>query len=78
MIVNATIAASGKYIRCSAAISVGIGRTLDVGASVRKNHAPANPAGRRFATANAVSASSSETTIACGRTSIGERVRGQP
>jgi hypothetical protein len=39
--------ARGRYIRCSAATSVTIGKTLDVGARMRKNHAPAIAHGER-------------------------------
>ena len=39
---TAAIAASGRYIRCSNARSL-IGMKLEVGARIRKNHAPANP-----------------------------------
>ena len=38
-----TGAIRGKYIRCSAAISVNIGNTLDDGAKMMKNQAPKKP-----------------------------------
>ena len=62
------MATSGRYIRRSAPTSVEIGMTLDVGASVRKNHAPRNPIGGLRMKATMVAA----TIAALGR---GERRR---
>ena len=53
---TAMTAASGRYIRCSAAISVTIGITLDVGARMPNNQAPANPIGIRRTSAQIVTA----------------------
>ena len=40
---------SGRYIRCSATVSVTTGTTLELGARIAKKHAPRNPtAGRRM------------------------------
>ncbi len=44
-----TTAARGRYIRRSAATSVTIGTKLEVGARMRKNHAPRNPSAGRAA-----------------------------
>src|SRR6476661_4074422 len=53
--VSVTTAASGKYIRRSATMSR-IGTTLELGANVRKNHAPKNPSGGAFTNAHPVAA----------------------
>ncbi|MDR0352065.1 MAG: hypothetical protein LBI02_01470 [Opitutaceae bacterium] len=41
---SATTAASARYMRCSATVCVDTGTKLELGASIRKNHAPKKPA----------------------------------
>ena len=65
-------------MRRSAPTSVAIGTTLDVGASVTKNHAPRKPSVGNRISATAVSASSGTTRSAYGRTSPSVRATGQP
>jgi hypothetical protein len=75
---SAMTAISGTYMRRSAPNSVTMGMMLDVGASVRKNHAPAKPTVGRFQSATTVAASSPLTTTPCGHTSPARSGDGQP
>jgi hypothetical protein len=56
--VTAMTARRGRYIRRSAAGSVGRGRKLELGASNRKNHAPQNPHQRRWRIAHRLATNS--------------------
>jgi hypothetical protein len=61
-------------MRCSAATSVAIGSTLDVGARMMKKQAPANAAGERRQSPHAVSPTSVEIAVngsATSRTEAG-------
>ena len=60
------MAASGRYIRRSAATSVTIGTKLELGARIRKNHAPKNPSAGARRSAHKVPASSAAMTAAAG------------
>jgi len=67
----------GRYMRRSAAISVTMGSTLDVGARITNAHAPRNPHQRLRHTPSAVSVSRAPISAACGATSASDRAIGQ-
>src|SRR5947209_7144638 len=75
--VQATIAASGRYIRWSAATSVTIGTMLDVGVRIRKTHTPANDHGARRIRPHTVAARSDTTIVAGTSTSASDLAIGQ-
>src|SRR5690349_4050613 len=66
---SATIAARGRYMRCSAPDCVMTGTTLELGARMQKKQAPRKPSGRyrREHKAASVAAASDTTRTACGR-----------
>jgi len=74
----AMTAASGRYMRCSAATSVETGTRLDDGARITKNQIPGSAIGKRRASATIVPAASAESTRTCGSTAVHEAAGSQP
>ena len=73
-----TIDASGRYMRLSAPTSVAIGTTLEVGASVTKNHVARNATAGQRSQASAVAAIIETTVKTCGHTSVSVTAGGSP
>src|SRR4030095_2038086 len=75
---RATIAARRRYMRYSANASNGIGTTLELGASSRKNHAPRKPVGCRRQTATTVANNTTARSPACNSVVAGGVENGAP
>ena len=65
-------------MRCSAIVWPTSGSTLELGARIRKNHAPRQPSAGRRTSAQAVAASSVTTTRPCHHTSATDRASQVP